>query len=78
MARFRVVGYYFRSKVKDCLRRNESRSAAQRIPVGGILMMHKRLELPALAEGFDIVWYLRIADDNAFVDEEWPDEVRCA
>lgn len=75
-AGFRVVGYYFQSKIEDCLRRNETRPAAQQIPVGGILMMHKRLELPTLAEGFDALWYVRIGKDNAFVAEEWTDEIR--
>ena len=73
---FRITGYYFQSKVEDCLRRNGSRPAAQQIPVGGILMMHKRLELPTLAEGFDALWYVRIGEDNTFVVEEWTDEIR--
>ena len=75
-AGFRVIGYYFQSKIDDCLRRNETRPTAQQIPVGGILMMHKRLELPTLAEGFDALWYVRIGEDDAFVVEEWTDEIR--
>ena len=34
-AGFRVVGYYFRSRVEDCLRRNEGRPEAQRVPLEG-------------------------------------------
>lgn len=31
-AGFRVVGYYFRSRVEDCMRRNEQCPAEQRVP----------------------------------------------
>lgn len=75
-ARFRVIGYYFQSKIDDCLRRNDNRPASQKIPSGGILMMHKRLELPTLDERFDALWYVRIGEDSAFVVEEWTDEMR--
>ena len=75
-AGFRVIGYYFQSKIEDCLRRNDSRPLTQRIPVGGILMMHKRLELPAWDEGFDELYYVRIGEDNGFVVEEWKNEIR--
>ena len=75
-AGFRVIGYYFQSKIEDRLRRNESRPADQKIPVGGILMMHKRLELPTLAEGFDGLHYVRIDENCQFVVEEWSNEIR--
>src|SRR5215472_14712331 len=31
-AGFRVIGYYFRSKVEDCQRRNAERPVAQQVP----------------------------------------------
>ncbi|TWU49281.1 bifunctional polynucleotide phosphatase/kinase family protein [Rubripirellula reticaptiva] len=69
---FQVIGYYFRSKVDDCLRRNEGR--ADRVPEVAILSTAKKLELPRLEEGFDELWYVRI-EDNGFVVEEWKNEV---
>jgi predicted kinase len=74
-SRFRVVGYYFESKVEDCKRRNLERPAAQIVPLGGLLGTYKRLVLPTPAEGFDQLWYVRIDQAGAFVVEEWADEV---
>ena len=74
-AGFRVIGYYFQSKVEDCKRRNESRPEAERIPVKGILGAAGRMELPGREEGFDELYYVRIDENNRFVVEEWQDEV---
>jgi len=71
-ARFRVVGYYFCSKVGECLRRNDGRAEA--VPEVAILSTSKKLEIPSLDEGFDELWYVRI-EDGGFVVEEWNDEV---
>jgi predicted kinase len=73
-AGFRVVGYYFKSRVEDCLRRNDQRPARQQVPHKGILGTAGRMELPGRNEGFDALFYVRIASD-AFVVEEWNDEV---
>ncbi len=69
---FRVEGYYFQSRVADCLRRNESRSEAA--PDMAILATAKKLEIPSLDEGFDELFYVRLTD-NGFMVEEWNDEV---
>lgn len=72
--RFDLVGYYFQSKVADCLRRNSQRSEAERVPDVAILSTAKKLELPTWAEGFDHLFYVRL-EDGQFVVEEWKDEV---
>lgn len=74
-AGFRVVGYYLLSKVKDCMRRNERRPVAERIPGAGILGAAGRLQIPVREEGFDELYYVRIDDGDLFVVEEWKDEV---
>jgi predicted kinase len=74
-AGYRVVGYYFQSKVEDCKRRNQQRPAAQQVPLPGILGTAGRMEIPTRAEGFNELFYVRIGDDNGFVIEEWKDEV---
>jgi predicted kinase len=73
-AGFRVVGYYFQSRVEDCKRRNDQRPSAQRVPLPGILGTAARKELPTAAEGFDELYYVRI-EAGGFVVEEWRDEV---
>ena len=71
-AGFRVVGYYFQSKVEDCLRRNGLRSES--VPDVAILSTAKKLEIPTLDEGFNDLFYVRLKDAG-FVVEEWNDEV---
>ena len=74
-AGFRVVGYYFASKVDECKRRNEQRSADVAVPVRGLLGTYKRLQLPTAAEGFDALYYVSIGDNGAFNVSEWNNEV---
>ncbi|MEM8667214.1 MAG: AAA family ATPase [Planctomycetota bacterium] len=69
---FRVIGYYFQSKVDDCLKRNEER--AEKVPDVAILSTAKKLELPTFGEGFDELWYVR-TEESGFAVEEWNDEV---
>ena len=76
MAGFRVIGYYFQSRVEDCQRRNEQRPPEQRIPLKGLLGTAGRMELPSLDEGFDELHYVRIDDNGGFVIEGWRDEDR--
>jgi predicted kinase len=75
-AGFRVIGYYFQSRVEDCNRRNEQRPAARRVPLKGLLGTAGRMELPSLDEGFDELNYVRIDENGGFVVEEWRDEDR--
>src|ERR1700758_4820766 len=70
-AGFRVIGYYFQSKVEDCKSRNEQRPPGERIPVAGILGAAGRLQIPSKDEGFDELFYVRIDADNSFLVEEW-------
>jgi predicted kinase len=74
-AGFRIIGYYFQSKVEDCKRRNEQRPMEERIPVPGLLGTAGRLEIPGWDEGFDELYYVRIDENHQFVVEEWNDEI---
>jgi predicted kinase len=72
---YRVVGYYFQSRVEDCHRRNSQRSGAEQVPFIGLLGTARRLERPQLDEGFDELHYVRIGNAGEFIVEEWRDEV---
>ena len=74
-AGFRVVGYYFQSRVADCKRRNDQRPLVQQVPLRGILGTAGRMEFPTRAEGFDELLYVRIDEVGGFVIEEWKDEI---
>ena len=70
-AGFRVIGYYFSSRVQEALERNSRRQGKERIPDKGILAAAGRLELPAQEEGFDELWYVRMDGKGGFLMEEW-------
>ena len=71
-ASYRVIGYYFRSKVDEGLRRNADRGDS--VPEVAVLSTAKKLEIPTLDEGYDELWYVTI-EGGRFVVEEWNDEV---
>jgi predicted kinase len=75
-AGFRVVGYFFRSRVEDCMRRNEGRPAERRVPLKGLLGTAGRMERPSLEEGFDELHDVWIDEGGGYVIEEWRDEDR--
>lgn len=71
-AKYSIVGYYFRSKVGDCLERNARRTSP--VPEVGILSTARKLQLPSMDEGFDNLKYVRLAE-SGFVVEEWNNDV---
>lgn len=71
---FEVVGYYFESRIEDCLKRNELRTGKERIPDIGLKGTFNKLELPKMSEGFDKLYYVSMEKDG-FKIAEWNDEV---
>ena len=70
-AGFRVLGYYFDVQIKEALSRNKERTGKDHIPEKGILGTKKRLRVPDLEEGFDLLYRVRIDEEGRFVVEEW-------
>ena len=70
-AGFRVVGYFFQSKLAQSLERNEQRALSQRVPRVGVLGTFNRLQLPSLAEGFDALFFVSLRPPADFSVEEW-------
>ena len=73
-AGFKVVGYYFQSELEGSIKRNEMRQGKERIPLAGLKNTHARLELPSLAEGFELLYYVRLDNEGQFVIEEWQED----
>jgi predicted kinase len=73
-AGFRIVGYNFESKIGDALQRNAERIGDRRVREAGIRATAARLELPAMIEGFDSMFYVRLTE-TGFEIQEWRDEV---
>jgi predicted kinase len=72
--KFKVIGYYFQSKITDALARNNQRSGKEKVPEIGIKGTFKRLSLPSMAEGFDELYYVT-AENNIFTVKKWSDEI---
>ncbi|MCE3225713.1 MAG: family ATPase [Bacteroidetes bacterium] len=72
--KFKVIGYYFQSKLQESLVRNSSRSGKENIPEVGIKGTYNRLELPEFTEGFDELFYVEI-ENNAFTVKKWTNEI---
>lgn len=72
--KFKVIGYYFQSKLEDALQRNTGRVGKAKIDERGVRAVFSKLELPTFAEGFDELFYVRIGENNGFAVEEWKDE----
>ena len=72
--KMRVVGYVFACPLDDCLRRNDQRPEAQRVPHGGVIATARRYEAPTLAEGFDALITVTNGDAG-FTVTEWPADI---
>ena len=62
-AGYRIVGYYLRSNIDECLKRNALRTGRARIPDAGVRGRAAQLESPGYAEGFDELFYVAITGD---------------
>lgn len=71
---FAVKGYYFESRVIAASERNAARPIELQVPDRALRGTSSRLEIPSHAEGFDELFYVRIAD-GGFLVEEWRYEV---
>lgn len=72
-AGYRVVGYYFESRLKDCITRNELREGKARIEPKAIAATSNRLQLPNKAEGFDELYYVEHRGTK-MIKKDWRDE----
>jgi predicted kinase len=71
---FKVIGYYFKSNVKDALARNKQREGKENIAEAGIRGTFAKLERPCRSEGFDALFYVEI-NNNDFIIKEWQHEI---
>ena len=69
---YRIVGYFLKSVVKDCIARNERRSGVTRLPAKAVAAMSNRMELPRRDEGFDELHFVEIKEDG-FAVTDWRD-----
>ena len=70
-AGFRAIGYYFESPAIDAVNRNKLRPEHDRVPAVAIWAANKRLELPALEEGFDELFRVKMIEPTGFAVERF-------
>lgn len=70
-AGFGVIGYYFQSKIQECIKGNPARRGKERISIQGLKAMYNKLQLPTFAEGFDELYNVRVDDQRDFMIKEW-------
>ena len=66
-AGFRIIGYYFSVDLKEALKRNLQRTGRAMIPAPGVVATFKRMQAPAMSEGFDQLYSVTINERNEFV-----------
>ena len=69
-----IIGYYFKSDIKQSIERNNNRTGRDKIPQTGIFSTYKKLEIPSLDEGFTKLFYVDNTDIR-FVIKEWQNEI---
>ncbi|MEZ5672987.1 MAG: hypothetical protein R3E08_11665 [Thiotrichaceae bacterium] len=68
---FNIIGYYFQSKVKEAIARNNLRQGKACIPEKGIFATQRRLEIPNYSEGFDQLYGVALVENNGFTVQAW-------
>jgi predicted kinase len=67
-----VDGYFFQSRVRDCVLRNALREAP--VTSRAIAATSNKLELPSLEEGFDKLYFVSMDGEGGFTIDEWRTE----
>jgi predicted kinase len=66
-----VTGYYFEPDVAGSLERNKQRAGKAQVPDRAIYITANKLAHPTYAEGFDQLYYVRIADNSTPENPQW-------
>jgi predicted kinase len=70
-AGFRVIGYFFESRIADALRHNAARATGERVPDLAIRGSSNKLQIPSFAEGFDELFFVQLVEENQFNVTGW-------
>ena len=66
-----ITGYFFESRIKDCILRNERRTGKARVPNAAIAATSNKLEFPSLEEGFDELYFIARRGKTMMEKQEW-------
>lgn len=72
--KYKIIAYYFQSKISEALERNSQRKGKEKIPEVGVKGTFNKLEIPSYVEGFDELYFVKI-EENKFVITRWKNEI---
>jgi predicted kinase len=67
----KIIGYYFQPDVLSSRKRNIQRTGKAQVPDVAIFITAHKFTPPSYAEGFDTLYYVRIAEDSTVENPEW-------
>lgn len=70
---YHIVGYFFESKIQDCIKRNEKRTGNQCVPNIAIAATSNKLQLPSYDEGFDEMYFIEHTTETIMTKKDWRD-----
>ncbi len=70
-----IIGYYFKSNLKDCLKRNQQRTGKARVPDVALYATIKKLVQPNYGEGFHKLFHVAMAESGGFNIQWWGEKV---
>lgn len=70
---YHIIGYFFQSRVSDCVERNEKREGKAKVPRNAIAATSNKLEMPSYAEGFDKLYFVHMERGKMAV-EDWKEQ----
>ena len=73
--KYKITGYFFQSKLKESIARNNLREGKAKIDKRGIIATSNKLEIPAYDEGFDQLYFVSLVSPKGFLIQDWKDEV---
>jgi predicted kinase len=68
-----VIGYYFESKLADCLERNLLREGKARVPEVALRVTVRKLQRPTYQEGYQRLYHVRMGEEG-WVVSDWIEE----
>jgi len=74
-AKFTAIAYAFDIPTEDLLARNAQRTGKARVPERAILSTLRQLQRPSKAEGFDVIYEVRVGSGGEFIVGEDINEI---
>lgn len=68
--KYTIKCYYFQTSLVDALSRNNTRKGKALIPDLGVKATMRRFETPELYEGFDEIYYVKLEDNNYYIQSQ--------